>query len=332
MELDEYRKEAESVLKCFALKRDDIFYFEETPQESKFQDFFSLGKGAIRIAKMYGVERCHFVFKNDISINARAESVNSEGLILINSGLLVWLIQNFFEQDILHEELSVEYSYVISSFDIKVNHLMYQFNLQFAFYHELAHIIQKSELMKVGLNERADESKEFSYERHKLEIDADSFSSLSLSAHILQYAKKSFGDEIDADKVEALIALLVSSFMIYFLSLDNESRVYYYEKTHPHPYVRVMNIITIIVGYLKKAFLGEGVSMELDSTRIARSIIDISKIVEKVVLGQNSNKIVEIQSNSDVERSNLISYFLKIRDVKIKNGKLAVDVWNGTLE
>jgi len=331
MEIHDYSEEIEYASNFFS-SQISIWDYRELPYEYQFQELFNFGKGAIKQAEIYGVEKCCFVFLNDNRINGLALFNEKAILIGITKGMMLWQVQKFFEQDILHEELSFEYAYVISSFDIKVNHLMYQFNLQFAFYHELAHVIQKSELMKVGLNERADESKEFSFERHSLEIDADSFSSLSLSAHILEYAKKSFGDEIDADKVEALIALLASSFMIYFLSLDNESRVYYYEKTHPHPFVRVMNIITIIVGYLKKAFLREGVNMELDSTRIARSIIDISKIVEKVVLGQNSNKIVEIQLNSDVERSNLRSYFLKIRDVKIKNGKLAVDVWNGTLE
>ena len=51
---------------------------------------------------------------------------------------------------------------------------MYQIATQFTFYHEQAHLIQKSvELKSMIFENYSDASEQFSLEHHVLEIDAD---------------------------------------------------------------------------------------------------------------------------------------------------------------
>ena len=161
---------------------------------------------------------------------------------------------------------------------------MYQLTMHFTFYHELAHLVQKSEYLESHLYERPFEVEEFDLTRHKLEIDADSFSGISIASHIQQYALKHFGDDLDSNKMESLIQMFCSSALLYFLAFQScKGEIYFYENSHPHPMIRILNFILTITNYLQQSPKLTERKITLNHINIFKATIKTTALIETSV-------------------------------------------------
>jgi len=322
-----YSKETTSVVKNTEFTAGEVFDYENSPYKEEFSKTFNFSKGALNLATKYGVDNGLIFFYNDFSVNARAGKSNGFNIICLNSGLQIWTIQNLFEKNEIHEILKAIYVNEIDYLDNPINVLMYQLTMHFTFYHELAHLVQKSEYLESHLYERPFEVEEFDLTRHKLEIDADSFSGISIAAHIQQYALKHFENDLDSNKMESLIEMFCSSSLLYFLSFQTcKNEIYYYENSHPHPMIRILNIILTITNYLQQ-------SPKLAERKITLNHIEIFKATIKTTLLLEINVFKTKQTENfekiiSTEMKGIVKYISKIRDFKPDNFKLAVDVWN----
>jgi hypothetical protein len=311
----------------FAIEYGDIFLYEDSPYSKAFQAFFNHCKGILDAdSGLYRIAQPSFVYINDTRLNARVIIKGSNALIGINSGLMVWLEKRFSTNELLNHQLRAKYVYLGQYLADVPGKLISQMSMQFAFYHEFGHVLQKIDIEEISYDEYCDIGKPFLIKQHKMEIDADTFSSINVSAHIVQYTRKT-SILTSRQALQEFIGLVLAGFMIYFINLNAyNGDVYYYEKSHPHPFVRIMNVITCVSNYM----LGYH-DIQLSIPEITKFIVTYSEIIEFSVLESDSNTIY-MRENALKERHNLIEYLKVLAETKLDNYKSAVDQWNKAID
>ncbi|GAA3773325.1 hypothetical protein [Flavobacterium ginsengiterrae] len=131
--------------------------------------------------------------------------------------MIISLIINLNNRNEIDEIIKIKYPAIYNNLDNPSNVLLYQVAQHFTFYHELAHLIQKSDLLYNFLYERPQQQEHFSIVNYKLELDADE---LATATHIHQYIFKIFGENIDNQKVESITELFCFGILLYMLSFD----------------------------------------------------------------------------------------------------------------
>ncbi|KFF11152.1 hypothetical protein [Flavobacterium hydatis] len=321
-----YKDEVLELLKKTDINEGDIFDFGETPHEHEFAETYQFYRGILTWASKYDVKSSSIFFQNDTSPNARAKTFNKHGVIAITSGLMIRQINDFLKNEELDKKLKERFEKIHPFLDNPIHVLMYQQVQHSTFYHELGHLIQQSEELQNWMQETST-SNNFSLTRHKLELDADSFSALSLAAHIQQYGFKIFGETIDTEKMELLVELFSATVLLYFLTFSNAKReIYYEENSHPHPLVRIINVLLIISDYLGKSPKLSKKGIIINPRKIIRGTIDlVEKIESEIFKNEKSDDLNIILSKNKTE---IINYFTKLRAHKVEDCREASDVWN----
>lgn len=328
MNIELYKEGKKVLLDNTPLKEDYIFEYENSPYADEFDNIFSFYQENLERNAKYGIQPSIVFFNSNLSINAWASKHNDIYIISFNMGLVVSLIQSFREKvDLLTEENNKEFFDFEKYLDNPISILMHQNSVHFTFYHEMGHLIQKSDLLENRLYEHLDNSGEYSEIRHLLELDADEFSALSIGAHILQYAEKMFGANITKSQFENLIVISCSSVFLYLLSFKSYQREMYYEKfTHPHPIVRIMWIVFTIVGYCKRSLEAKGITLGLNGKSIVNKTFEFSKSISNQFF--HDDPIGDFNESLANEGKNIMAYLTKFQGLKENDKTLAVSKWN----
>lgn len=253
MTIENYRDKVRTIIEKVGLLPNFFSDIEGLENEQEFLKTFNFYIEILEANKDYGVEPFHLFFVNSDTINARATlTQNGHYLIGINKGTIDWLINKFKTNYTLISESNVFlFDKLTPYLNTSINDLMYQAGCHFTFYHELAHLIQKSEYLELSMEENPLTIESFDINRHLLEIDADTFSALCIGSHIIQFSKKIFGENISKPLLEAMLVLFSIPIILYILSFDgNSHNLYYREKTHPHPAIRLTNFIIVLTHYI----------------------------------------------------------------------------------
>lgn len=326
-----YEVEIENVLNNTDFIKSQIFDISVSPHVDEFVKTFNFYRATLSNAKKIGVDSSYIFYYNDTSSNAKAGISKGHGIIFFNAGLIIYLIQNLLEKGAIDEIIKVLCKNVYEDLDNPGNILIYQAAQHFTFYHELGHLIQQSDDLKTFLSERTSvQSKAFDLIKHKLEIDADSFSALSIAAHIHQYIFKIFGENIESKKVESVIEIFCSGILLYFLSFESfKDDIYYEEGTHPHPIIRTFNVILIITQYCKGSPRIKAKKIEIDHFKIFNRTIEIATEIEYKAFGsKKSNTFLETLKK---EKKEILEYYTKLHNIKPENFVLAENKWNETV-
>jgi hypothetical protein len=182
--MSDYSNHTDQMIAIFPKLNKEVFNFDLDPDNHEFQKVFSFYKVTLSENSFYGITPCFLFFRNDTSINAHAAKAADKYLVAINSGTITQLSDLFKTLD-TNKTLNL-ISLDISKLGTSLNAVMLQFCYHFTFYHEMAHLIQKSEYLEGGLNEIPIKKEPYDERRHLLELDADAFSAISLSEHIIQ--------------------------------------------------------------------------------------------------------------------------------------------------
>lgn len=328
--MEQYEEEIKNLLKKTLVTKDDVFKFSFTPNEKEFAETFLFYRQTLDEAAKWGVTNSHIFFINDVRVNAYATAFKGVGVIGINSGLMLWLIQNLKNRKEIDDLLRIKYNNIYESLDNPLNVLLYQVAQHFTFYHELAHLIQKSEFLNHLLYELPQQESPYSIITHKLEMDADSFSALATAAHIHQYIFKIFGENITNDNVESVIELFCSGILLYFLSFDSfKDEMYYQESSHPHAAMRLINVILIISHYCRQSprLIEKGVV--LNHNRIIDKTMENAMEIEFKVFGESKAKtLTEILG---IEKKNILNYYSQLRELEVDQFIMAENMWNEAL-
>ena len=309
------------------VKADDVFCYEDTPLEDECEYAFQFYQANFNNHTLYNIPKCIMYFDNKRTQNAYAcYDYNANiGIIGINVGL-IQSIKSIFEnlnKIIINDENLNEYDAFRKTLDIPIEYLMFQTALHYTFYHELGHIIQKSEFLKTKLYENNINEKEFCLRKHILEIDADDFSALYIGRHCLQYFDKMFKSKFDKDNLEKLVIVMNSAIFIYFLSFkSNKENIYFKKFTHPHPIIRVVSILSIITNYINGYLNDENKGFQLDNKLLVNKIFTFIEITSKEIFPnyENTDFINTLFDNNE----KIMNYISEIRNITNADQNLAV--------
>lgn len=128
--------------------------FRGLENEEEYQSFLDLAQGEIFRHYTYGIEPALLVFNSGIDVNAYATQIGDYFLISYNLGTVSFLLNNFHKNSgLLNHSGLQDFVQLDRKSDYPFNELMSQMCMSFTFYHELAHLVQKSAFLKTGLNE-----------------------------------------------------------------------------------------------------------------------------------------------------------------------------------
>lgn len=326
-ELTEYTEDGTIMVEQGILQENEIFDFSLSPHNQEFLDVFNFYKEVLRNSAHYGVDPAYILYANDRSVNARALKRDEVSLVMINAGLLVWLIENLKEKEEIQAILSNNYKSIVESLDCSINELMYQNALHFTFYHELGHLVQNSNLLNDSLYENSERIVTFDFQRHQLEMDADSFSALCMSTHLIQYIKKIFGDNINSDKVGSIYEIICTGLLLYLFAFPSfKYDIYYKEGTHPHPIIRILNILLTMIHYCNQDPYFRSKSITLSYSSIIQNIINNAGSIEENIL--DSTNAQRLKNDFINQKNNIINYYVENRENPLNNNSSAVDKWN----
>lgn len=201
--------------------------------------------------------------------------MNGYSLILMTAAMQVHFYDHFYRNNNCFDTDQMLRERFETIFDIDPpGYIMYQTSIQFTYYHELAHLIQRSVFLPTKLHEKY-EANAANYQeyQHLLEFDADCHAANMLTFHILQYVEEHPEMAGHAEVIHHIIALYAATIFIYFTFLDGGGPIYFKAGDHPHPVNRIIYITNMIV---ETARLNLG-QIELDRVGIVREAFDISE-------------------------------------------------------
>ncbi len=209
--------------------------------------------------------------------------LNGYFIIGVNMQTIHSLYQLFYEQNDTFETdeyLTKTYGELNEMFDVPAGHLMFQMATLFTFYHERAHLIQKSPNLSLGFSEQLDDSiqKQSIIERHILELDADLDAAHQICFHLIDYWKKLNLEDQTQANIQKILSIGVSSIFSYFLKYFKEVvKVYYDQYTHP----RTIRITYIVDCFIPVAEINLPNGIQLDSRTTLREGFVISETLFK---------------------------------------------------
>jgi hypothetical protein len=244
-------------------------------------------------ANQFQLKDCYFYIKNDLTCNAFARCIRGYNIIGITCGYPIQM-SDFFDDKYfssiiaigLTNELSISNAYtdLYKVENFKFNKFMLDCSIQFTFGHEFQHILQINS-SKIASNYKFSEnldSSAFEIQKHIWEFDADRFASFEVLKYIFQINREL---KIKSDNVFkcmlflGLGSLFITKFLFY-LNLVNfkqtiKRREFYIKiNSHPHPLVRLFNIIDYFYDNIKTMFP----NLNIDKQELLNNGLRIVKI------------------------------------------------------
>lgn len=322
-----YKQEVEYAIKSNIVKLSDIFNFEETPYETLYNDLFKFCRENLDIqSEKKSISQSLFLFSNNFNINAQAGVKNEHNVILINIGLMQHCIEKYLLNVRLNDYIEGKWPEVTNKLDSSVSHLAFQAATQFTYYHELAHLFQFSKIKTDKELQERGSNNDFDIIKHKLEINADTYSAISIATHIHQYITKSF-EELNQNIVENTITIFGACLLEYIISFTNSFELYYDENSHPHPIIRMLNLVMNITNHLSQIPLYSEKKITLDPIKLFRQSIDLhGELESKNIFTSGFSNFI---NNKNIDIKKIISYFEQIRNLGRNSEYVdAMDIWN----
>jgi hypothetical protein len=308
----------------------NIFDFRETPNEELFKNYYIFCRENLDIHSVkFNIQPNVFVFKNSFSSNAEAIRTEANDFgILVNIGLIGYCINNLLNNtnlDLYVEELFPE---TVGYYNTSVSELAFQIATQFSYYHELGHLIQFSKRAgNFTLRERGEDCNAYDEIKHVLEINADTFASITISTHIQQYIEKSFGENVSQKFVEETIVILCSCLLNYITSFyDNLLNIYFASHSHPHPVIRAINVILNVTHHLNQSPYLTEKNITINPKKISKDVFDFYENLEvEKVFETNFSETLDAAVHF---REQVIEYLGQLIESELEDYFDALEKWN----
>lgn len=308
----------------------DIFDYRETPNEDLYHNYYLFCRENLDIhSAKEKISPNVFAFTSGYSSNASAvRTADNKFGIFINIGLIGYCTQNFLENENLDEFLFECFPETIQYFDIPITSLAFQIATQFTYYHELAHLIQYSKKsQELTLQERNENCANYNELKHILEINADTFASIAIASHIQQYIANRFAENINQEHTENTIVIFCVCLLNYITSFyDDLVNVYFKEYCHPHPIIRLFNVVLNITHHLNHGQYLANKNITIDSKILSKRIIEFYIELEQHGVF-NSNFQNTLESSFEL-RDQIVEYLSDLAEFKTDEYFNAMDRWN----
>lgn len=311
------------------ITKSDIFDFRDTPLENLFDNYYKFCREHLdNSLEKYNLNPSIILFTNSLVPNAKAQYLNDTFSIHINLGLFKKCIDTYLKNKELDNYLTEKYSGLLNDFDNPLTTLAFQVSTQFTYYHEFAHLIQFSKAREeLSLQERYNKELPYDIEKQSLEINADTLASIAIATHIQQYAIKSFGDNINQDKVELTIILICSCLLNYVATFcDDVSEMYFEKYSHPHPFLRLFAINLNILNYLNQSTFFAENDIKIKMNELFKRTLDLYEDLEQ-------EEVFETKINNALlvgaeKRNEIVAHLGNLIELKNDKFKDAIEEWN----
>lgn len=328
----DYKQEIDYATRNNIAKFADIFDFDDTPNEQLYKNLYLFCRENLDIHyRRKSISNSSFLYSNDFSINAKARAKNNQNSILINMGLMQHCIDKYLFNHDLNDFIESTEPALAAKFDSSLSYLAFQVNTQFTYYHELAHLFQFSKIdSEQELQERSTDGG-FDIMKHKLEINADTYSSICIATHIDQYIDKSFGEHVSQKIVTKTITIFGACLLEYIVNFTDKFEIYFEEHSHPHPLIRLLNIILNITNHFSLIPKYKEKGIKLEAVPLFTKIIDFHKELEDNNIFTTGFSSFITQYAANIPK--IVSYTSTIMDWEDDNGFTdAMSVWNEHVE
>jgi hypothetical protein len=324
---ENYDIEIENSTKNGILKNADIFDFRGLPIEEHFGGLYKFCRENLDINSLKeNISPNIFLYTNSFEINAKAGFINGQNVILINLGLMKNCLSNYSGNKRLDEFVDNKFPNLIKKLDNPMSHLAFQLTTQFTYYHELAHLFQFCNKKKeIELQERKTDDT-YDLMKHKLEINADTYASISIATHLQQYIDKIFGNEIDKKIISDTIKILGACLLNYVINFSDKTEIYIDNYSHPHPFLRLLNIILNISNHIESMPNLKEKDIALNGSEIFKSILEFYQELEDN--GIFPTKFSDLVYKTETFYNEILKYMNEILNFDSSDYEDAMDVWN----
>ena len=105
--------------------------------------------------------------------------------------------------------------------------------------------------------------------------------------------------------------------------------LYYKENTHPHPIIRVMSFITMLVIYVIDVLKTRGISLGVDPKSIVDKALSFTQIVSEVIYVEDPIK--KFISDKDAHQAEIIAYILEVKAMRNNRDDLALNKFDNSI-
>lgn len=280
--------------------------------ENKFVELYELR------AKHYQLNDYCFYIKNGFGFNAFAKKIKGYNIIGITNGYAILSSEIFNKNNCkfifsaglkCDAALSNSFAELEERIDFSYSKFMMDCSISFTFGHEFQHILQfNSDSLKsdYSMSENTDKV-EFSMQKHAWEFDADRFGILEVIKYAFEINRML--KTKDSRYLKCLIYVGVSSIIItrllfYFNIIQNKTNIrieeFYTKKySHPHPLIRIFNILEYSVEDCKDSLTNVKIEMQ----EMLNNTFNISNIFLTEYIG-NKDILKELFDMIDLDKIN----------------------------
>ena len=204
-------------------------------------------------------------------------------------------------------------------------------SIEYTFAHEFQHILQfnSSKISKNVLYSENLDKNDFNLKKHSWEFDADrmaSYEVLKYAFSVYANLKNKNNEKLKCLFYIALASIVITKNLFYFGVMNQVNQEYtlkkqdFYTKqfSHPHPLVRIFNILDYFRDNIKDDFP----TLEIDSQELFNNVLKISNLYfDNLIPNQNAMQLFfqDIKDNIDeIYRYNQELYDFAIKDKSIK--------------
>lgn len=331
----------EYIYKLAEYKIIDIpFDYQDLDNEliSKYKHFeYEFERLYLDKSKQYNLKDCFFYFKNDYTCNAFARNKRGYNIIGITNGYAIQMLQAFDEKyfsstsmlllsfvNLNDVSIANGYADLHEINDFRVNKFMLNCSTHFTFGHEFQHILQFNSSKIIIDNYRSENLDlfEFDIRRHAWELDADWFAMWEVLKYIFE-VKRQYKIK-DNNVFKCLLFLGLGSICItktlsYFGAWNFKQKLqkidfYTKKNSHPHPLVRILNIMDGFHNQIVDSFP----SLKVDKQSFLNNTLGTIKIYFNSFT-PNNEVITGIFNDMDLYLDIANSYKNELYDIGIKD-------------
>ena len=255
---------------------------EESSLKTLFDEFFQFGQEYLdRDDLEFNAKPARLYYSTNIGLNALARKVNEYYLVEIYMGTIAWMENFYMSMDDKFNQDVLEHFQKISQLrGVTPGKFLLQLATIYYFYHEVGHLIQSSgqdaDYVEYLQNECIGDEIPI---RHMRELDADWNAGYCMALHLKQFAEVDSNGAhlIDPVILLEIAALGLAAIYMYFINrTDKNPSIYYQEKCHPHPSVRLSYMAVFVLDNLQA-----NVPYPINKNEILKKAIMISEILMK---------------------------------------------------
>lgn len=255
---------------------------DDSPLKTLFDEFFHFGQEYLdRDDLEFNIKPARLYYSTNTGLNALARKVNDYYLVEIYMGTIAWM-ENFYLS--MEEKFKLDglqqYQHISQIRNVTPGKFLLQLVTIYYLYHEVGHLIQRSgqdaDYVEFLANDCVGDEIPT---RHMRELDADWNAAYCMALHLKQFAEVETKGAylVDPTILLEIAALGLAAIYMYFINrTDKNPAIYYQEKCHPHPSVRLSYMLVFILDNLQA-----NVPYPINKSEVLKKAILISEILMK---------------------------------------------------